>query len=172
MRLNRPDRKRRPQSAHTLAEVMVAALILGTMAVSLFAGFSAGFAIIQMVREDERATQILSGKIEAMRLCKWRDLTNYSVIPFQEHYDPPRTNDPPGFTNSTLGALYVGSISVTTITNASLSSAPYANNMRSVTVQVQWSKTDRDGTVIQRQRQMQTLVAQYGMQNDPWDPPP
>ena len=167
MRLNRPDRKRRPQSAHTLAEVMVAALVLGTMAVSLFAGFSAGFAIVFMAREDERATQILNGKIEAIRLCKWSDLTNLPVINFQTHYDPPQTNDSPGFTNSSPGVLYLGTISSTTNTIATLGSVPYANDMRLVTVSVQWTNYSGKNPIL-RTRTLQTLVARYGIQNYFW----
>ena len=167
MRLNRPDRKRRPQSAHTLAEVMVAALILATMTVSLFAGFSSGFAVVLMAREDERATQILNGKIETIRLCKWRDLINYPVMSFQEYYDPF------GAITNAGGALYLGTISnsIPTGVITAPGAAFYVNNMRLLTVQVQW--TNYNGkNVILRQRQMQTLVAQYGIQNDPWDPPP
>jgi type II secretory pathway pseudopilin PulG len=158
MRFNRPGQKRRAQSAHTLAEVMVATLVLGTMTVSLFAGFSAGFAIVQMAREDERATQILNGKIEAIRLCKWSDLTNFPVIYFQTYYDPP------GIASNSAGALYFGTISNT---NVNLGPVPYANDMRLVTVSLQWTNFNGK-THILRSRQTQTHVARYGAQNYFW----
>jgi type II secretory pathway pseudopilin PulG len=162
-----PVTNRNAQSAHTLAEVMVAALILGTMAISLFAGFSAGFAIVFMAREDERATQILNGKIEEIRLCKWRDLTNYPVIAFQEYYDPL------GATTTTKGALYRGTISnsIPSDVFTGPGAAPYLNSLRLLTFQVQWTNYNGKKAIL-RQRQMQTLVAQYGTRNDPWDPPP
>ena len=145
----------------------MALLVLGTMAISLFAGFSAGFSIVMMAREDERATQILNGKIEAIRLCKWSDLTNLPVISFQTRYDPPRTNDSPGFTNSNPGVLYLGTISSTTNTIATLGSVPYTNDMRLVTVSVQWTNYSGKNPIL-RTRTLQTLVARYGIQNYFW----
>src|SRR5207247_647729 len=154
MRLNRPDRKRRAQSAHTLAEVMVAALVLATMTVSLFAGFSAGFAIVLMAREDERATQILNGRIEALRLCRWSELTNYPVMSFQAYYDPQ------GIASNSAGAIYAGTISSTDV---ALGPAPYAGNMRLITVSVHWTNYSGKKPIL-RKRQIQTNVARYGMQ--------
>jgi Tfp pilus assembly protein PilV len=159
MRLNRPDRKRRAQSAHTLAEVMVAALVLATMTVSLFAGFSSGFAIVLMAREDERATQILNGKLEALRLCRWSDLTNRPVISFQASYDPS------GATSNAAGAVYYGTISSST--NVNLALVSYANDMRLVTVSLQWTNYNGKKPFL-RTRQMQTHVARYGIQNYFW----
>jgi hypothetical protein len=163
-----PIANRNSQSAHTLAEVMVAVLVLATMVVSLFAGFSSGFALVQLAREDERATQILAGKIASLRQCKWTDLTNYPSMYFQEYFDPPRTNDALGYVNTNTGALYVGSISISS-SSAIVGSAPYANNMRAVTVSVQWTNFSGKNPLL-RYRQMQTLVAQYGAKNDPWYP--
>ena len=162
MRLKGPSRKRRAQSAHTLAEVMVAALVLATMTVSLFAGFSAGFAIVLMAREDERATQILNGKIEAVRLCRWSELTNYPVVSFQTYYDPP------GIISNAAGAIYVGTISNGDV---ALGAAPYASDMRLVTVSVQWTNYSGKKPIL-RTRQLQTYVARYGMQNYFWGAAP
>src|SRR5437660_7956047 len=117
-----PIANRSAQSAHTLAEVMVAVLVLATMTVSLFAGFSAGFAIVRMAGEDERATQILNGKIEAIRLCRWSDLTNYPVISFQAYFDPP------GLASNSAGAVYNGTISISPATNAITAPFSYAGN--------------------------------------------
>jgi hypothetical protein len=148
----------RARRAHTLAEVMVATLIVATMTVSLFAGFSAGFAIVLMAREDERATQILNSKVEAVRYCRWSDLTNYPVIPFLAYYDHSRNGD------TNLGAVYVGTISNSDV---SIGALAYASDMKLVTVSVQW--TNHSGSrVIVRTRSIQTQVARYGMQNYLW----
>src|SRR5580765_2999708 len=80
--------KQRGQSAYTLTEVLIATFVLGTMTISLFAGFSAGFWLMQMAREDERATQVLKGRIEVLRLAKWDDLTANPSMSFREHFDP------------------------------------------------------------------------------------
>jgi type II secretory pathway pseudopilin PulG len=156
-----PTSNRTAQSAHTLAEVMVAVLVLATMTVSLFAGFSAGFAIVRMAGEDERATQILNGKIEAIRLCRWSDLTNYPVISFQTYFDPP------GLVSNSAGALYKGTISISPATNIISAPASYAGNMRLVTVSLQWTNYSGKNPIV-RTRTLQTQVARYGMQNYFW----
>jgi hypothetical protein len=148
----------RSQTAHTLAEVMVAVLVLATMTISLFAGFSSGFSLILMAREDERATQILNGKAEALRLCRWSELTNYPVISFQTYYDPS------GVASNSAGALYVGTI---TTSNPVVGSASYASNMRLVTISLQWTNYSGKKALV-RSRTLQTQVARYGMQNYFW----
>src|SRR6266404_9874765 len=62
------------QSGHTLVEVMVAISLLGFMVVSLYAGFSSGFAVLRVARENLRATQILEERMEVIRLIKWDDV--------------------------------------------------------------------------------------------------
>jgi len=64
----------RSQSAHTLVEVMVALSVLGFMVVSLYAGFSSGFAVLRVARENMRATQILQERMEVLRLIRWDDV--------------------------------------------------------------------------------------------------
>src|SRR3989475_10311964 len=65
---------RRSQRGHTLVEVMVALSVLGFMVVSLYAGFSSGFAVLRVARENMRATQILQERMEVLRLIKWDDV--------------------------------------------------------------------------------------------------
>jgi type II secretory pathway pseudopilin PulG len=156
-----PITNRSAQSAHTLAEVMVAVLVLATMTVSLFAGFTAGFAIVRLAGEDERATQILNGKLEAIRLCRWSELTNYPVISFQAYYDPP------GLVSNSAGAHYNGTITVSPATNLISGPFSYAGNMRLITVTLQWTNFSGKNPIV-RTRALQTQVARYGMQNYPW----
>jgi type II secretory pathway pseudopilin PulG len=156
-----PSPNRNSRSAHTLAEVMVAVLVLGTMSVSLFAGFSAGFAIVRMASEDERATQILNGKLEAVRLCRWSDLTNYPVISFQTYYDPP------GLASNSAGALYNGTISISPAANVIPAPFSYASSMRLVTVALQWTNYSGKKPIV-RTRTLQSHVARYGVQNYSW----
>src|SRR5689334_4578516 len=59
------------QSGHTLVEIMVALAVLAFMTVSLYAGFSSGFAVLRLARENLRATQILAERMEVLRLIKW-----------------------------------------------------------------------------------------------------
>src|SRR5437016_5120741 len=69
------------QSGHTLVEVMVASSVLAFMVVSLYAGFSSGFAVLRVARENLRATQILQERMEVIRLIKWDDVLTPGFIP-------------------------------------------------------------------------------------------
>src|SRR4051794_19641961 len=81
----------RGEKAFTLAEVMVAACILGIASLSMYGGFAGGFMLVDSSRQELRATQILTQKAEALRLCSWSSLTN-CPISFSETYDPTSTN--------------------------------------------------------------------------------
>src|SRR5215467_5935786 len=87
---------------YTLVEVMVAVGILGIMVVSLYAGFSSGFAILRTSRERTRATQVLLQKVEAIRMCSWSQLPSFPRN-FQEPLDPRATNG--------TSAFYYGNVS-------------------------------------------------------------
>jgi len=136
---------------------MVAVGVIGIAGLALYAGFSIGFSIVTMARENLRATQILVQRTETIRLYKWTQLTNttdYLKPTFTELYDPL------GKTNQTSGAVYVGTVSVT-IPN-DLPDA-YRDNMRTITVTVYWTN-HIGGKTIPRSRQMQTYAARFGMQ--------
>ncbi len=148
---------RRSITAHTLAEVLVAVLILATMIISLCAGFSTGFALALLGREDERATQIMTQQVEAARFCRWSALTNFPVTASQEYYDPANTASLPVY--SITNSLE--------IPNALLGGASYTTNMRLLTVTVSWTTQNRTNKIV-RTRKMQTLVARYGVQNHLW----
>ena len=138
-------------SAFTLPEVMMGVMIMSVMIVSLYLGLSQGFAVIQISRENIRATQILQEKMEAIRLYTWDQINTDGFVPanFSEYsYDKGSA--------SARGVLYTGTFQKTadpTIEN-------YAVDQRLVTFTLTW----RSGNV-QRQRQMQTLVSRYGLQN-------
>ena len=58
-------------AAYSLVEVIVAVLVLALMLISLYGGFSSGFAVVKLARENLRATQIMMQKMETIRLLKW-----------------------------------------------------------------------------------------------------
>jgi prepilin-type N-terminal cleavage/methylation domain-containing protein len=139
---------------YTLIEVMVAVGILGIMIVSLYAGFSSGFAILRTSRERSRATQVLLQKVEAIRMCSWSQLASFPQS-FQEPLDPRATNRTAAFY---FGYVSFGSPEVVPDT------AAYKTNMQQVTVTVRW--TNYNGSVATPfSEQMTTLVARYGAQN-------
>src|SRR6266478_2162337 len=101
---NNCPRDSSPEQAYTMAEVLVAIAALAIMMVSLFAGYSSGFMIVQMTRENLRATQIMVQEIEDVRLYKWSQVTNSTYLKqdFTNWYVPPSGKP-----------LYVGLITVT-----------------------------------------------------------
>src|SRR5215831_5720256 len=102
-----PNARPVAQRGYTLIEVMVAVSLLGFMIVSLFAGFSTGFAVLRIARENLRATQILEERMEVLRLIKWEDVAA-GFIP-QNFTAPFVATDA---TNSALpGFAYTGTVS-------------------------------------------------------------
>src|SRR3974377_2461188 len=71
-------------AAFTLADVIVAVFVLGTVGGTFCVGLSSGFYVLQNTREDLRATQIMMQRVEAIRLCTWSELSQFS---FQENED-------------------------------------------------------------------------------------
>jgi type II secretory pathway pseudopilin PulG len=150
-------KNRAKASAYTMVEVLMGVCILGIMIVSLYSGFSSGFAVVQLSRDNLRATQILLQRVETLRLYNWNqvlDTTRYLNSTFKDRYDPISTN----------GTVYAGTIT-TNVPN--ISGAAYTNNMRLVTVTLFWTNYPHKPAtnIIVRSRQMQTYVARYGMQN-------
>ena len=139
-------------AAFTLVEVMIGVVILAVGFASLYLGFSHGFAILQVTRENLRATQILQEKMETIRLFDWTQITNAAANPpyqFSENFYPLTTTGSQGITYS----------GTRTVTNAPVSeiSSP---DMKLVIVQLKWASGK-----IERQREMKTLVSHYGLHN-------
>ena len=136
--------------AFTLVEVMVGVIILAVGIASLYLGFSQGFAVIQSARENLRATQILQEKMETIRLFDWNQITTA----------PSRTNFTASFyplaTSGNQGIAYTGT---RIITNAPVAES-YSNDLRLIIFQLTWTSGN-----VQRQREMRTLVSQYGLHN-------
>ena len=132
----------------------MAALALAIMVVTLYVGFSSGFAVVHLARENLRATQIMMQKMEAIRLCSWSQLTNVSFV---DCYNPLATS------NDAPRAEYNGTISVGTLAGIP-DLAAYKTNLRLVTITVYWTNFSVGKPVV-RSRQLETHVARYGLQN-------
>jgi hypothetical protein len=131
-------------------EILVAAAVSGIVFVAVYAGISSGFAVVQLARENLRATQILQEKMETLRLYTWEQINTAGFIP---------TNFTDVFyaaTQAVSGLTYTGSVSIveTPVTEA------YSNDLKQVTVRVSWVSAK-----VLRQREMTTFVSHYGLQN-------
>ena len=126
--------------------------IVGVMFVALYSGFSAGFAVVQLSRENLRATQILQEKMETIRLYTWDQINTPGFIPtrFTDTFYPSVTNQ------TDTGLIYTGTVSLATapITES------YSNDLKLITIKVEWSSVG-----VLRKREMRTLVSHYGLQN-------
>ena len=149
---------RRAQAAHSLPEAIIAVLVVGTMLVSLYAGFTSGFAVVQLARENLRATEIMLQHTESVRLYTWSqllDTNNYLQPTFVEYFDPL------GETSESKGLVYSGNVTLSPPVDLP---AAYSNDVRVVTVSVYWTNYNGDFEIV-RGRQIQTLVARHGIQN-------
>lgn len=153
----------RSAQAYTLAEVLICVAVVGVVMGSLLPGIVMGFASIKTTREDERATQIVTQKLEGFRLITW-DNQNVCPTNFVEFYDP---TAPAG----SQGVAYYGTITIETNgTTGGLpavipSSCTYQGEIRLVTIGVTWTNYINKNVPIPHTRQMQTLSAFYGLQN-------
>jgi len=133
---------------------MVSVGVLGVLLVSLYAGLTFGFAQIQASREDERATQILSEKMEIVRLLSWDQLVNlpgYVPSTFTASYSIANpTNAPAG------SLIYSGTV---VVTNAPISEN-YSNDLRMMKISLTWQARG-----VTHRRSMTTFSSRYGLQN-------
>jgi prepilin-type N-terminal cleavage/methylation domain-containing protein len=141
-------------AAFSLVEVLLAVALISIVSVSLYAGFAGGFAMVQVARENLRATQVLAEKMETIRLYTWEQINSTGFIPtnFTVPFNP-LTN---GQVYANAGLLYTGKVS---IASSGLGES-YSTNMKRITVQLNWNSGSTE-----RKRQMETFVSRYGLQN-------
>ena len=142
---------KKPRSGVTLVDVILAIALLGVMAGGVLGCFRYGLFVMQLARENQRATQIALAKVETIRIYNWSQVTNGTFIPtaFTDVYDPT------GPTNG-RGAIYTGTLC---ITNFPLNTS-CAANMRQLTVTLNWTTRN-----VSHTRSVSTYIAKDGMQN-------
>ena len=141
----------KPESGMTLVDIVMAVAILGIMASGIFGSFRYGIFTLQLVRENQRATQIILEKVETIRLYSWDQVNSNGFVPvtFTDVYDPRASGSGQGLT-------YSGTV---TIANCPLASS-YASDMKQLTVTLNWSTRD-----IPHTRSITTYIAKDGIQN-------
>jgi hypothetical protein len=134
-------------SAFTLPEVMVSVGLTAVLFVSLYAGISSCFRVVQSNREHVRATQILQERMEVARLYTWSQITNGNI---------PAAFTAPYAIGPAPGVTYTGTVTVakTPITES------YGPEMRQLRVQLSWNSGGASHS-----REMTTFVSKYGLQN-------
>jgi len=136
--------------AFSLIEALVASSLIGIVLTGLLSGMSFGYVQIKNLQENQRATQILTEKLEQIRLFNWEQITTNGlpvsfIAPYYE-----MTN------RYSAGFYYTGKVAV--------ASAPitenYANYLRLITIQLEWMS----GTTAKK-REVSTLVSSNGLFN-------
>jgi type II secretory pathway pseudopilin PulG len=143
-----------PRQAFTIVEVLIGVAVVGTLFVTLYAGFSSGFMVIQAARENLRATQILQEKMETIRLYSWDQINTPGFMPekFQAPFYAVEGHGDP----ETPGLTYYGTVEIapTPLTES------YSTNLRRVKITLKWQSGQ-----IERTREVETFVSRYGLQN-------
>jgi type II secretory pathway pseudopilin PulG len=149
MRTRTSIQRKQATAAFSLTEVSVGMGVVGIVCVALYTGLTSGLASVKLSRENERATQIMTEKLDTIRLYSWDKITNPNYIPakFTKAF---------GAEKETAGVTYNGEVSITAVPLSTI----YSTNMRQITVSLSWVS----GT-IPRERSMTTMVAKDGMQN-------
>ncbi len=151
----------------TLIEVLVSVVIAAIILGAVYSGISGTFTMLNTIREDLRATQIIVSRLEGMHLEAWGNGTNQPSQLFDTSLVPRTFTDyfyPLGLNSTTnQGTIYTGAVTITT--NLTLSpAASYGANLALVTVTVTWVDINYGVTNV-RTRAMSTYIARYGMQN-------
>lgn len=150
----------RSRTAFTLVELMIGVTVMAIMFIALFRGIDYGFRETQLARENLRATQILLERMEGVRLYTFDQLvsSNMFATTFTNLYYPlASANQSPGIT-------YYGRFAISNMSTG----AAYNDNLRLITVTVNWTNCYGTNVYVPRNRQMQTMVARYGIQNYVW----
>jgi len=134
----------------SLIEATIGFGIIGTLVGALLSGFTSGLFTMQMARENLRATQILLERMETIRLYSWDEISAPSFVSptFSAYYDPTCP--------TSHGVTYSGTI---TLAPAPVSSS-YSNNMKIVTVKLNWKTGNLD-----RSREFTSYISRCGIQN-------
>jgi prepilin-type N-terminal cleavage/methylation domain-containing protein len=134
-------------AAFSLIEVTFAVAIVGVLVITLYGALASSVTLVRACQENERVTQILSDKMDTVRLYNWTQMTNGFVLTnFVLGIDP---------LDSASRPYYTGTIA---IAQAPIPEA-YKTNLLQVTVTVDWVSDSRPQT-----RSMSTYVAKYGLQ--------
>src|SRR5688572_7960005 len=143
------------RNAFTLVEILVSLTVCSFAFVSLFAGLTQSTQSLQRAREKLRGTQILTEKIEVLRLYNWEQLKTPGFVPtsFSDFQYPTSNTNGAG-----KGVTYYGTISITPVTTAEAHPA-YTNTMRKVTATVRWYSNG-----VGYNSSMETLVSEFGVQ--------
>ena len=135
-------------NAFTLVEVVFAMGMVGILVVALYAAIATSTSWLRLCQENEAVTQIMSEKLEQIRLYNWDQINSngFVLTKFTVGISPQLPNSTP---------YYTGTVA---IAQQPVKEA-YRSDIVQVTVNVAW----KSGSLPQH-RNMSTFVAKYGLQ--------
>lgn len=152
MRIQSARPSKKGLQAFTIAEVVIAILIVVIGTAGLMSCFGYSFKVIQKVRENQRATQIILEKAETLRLYSWDQVNSNGFIPstFTATYDGDTA------ASNYSGTIYYGKVSIGNFPYAT----SYQNYMRKLDLTLSWTSLG-----MTRTRSLTTFIAKDGIQN-------
>jgi type II secretory pathway pseudopilin PulG len=150
----RTNRSIFPLFAFALTEALIAVALFGVMFLSLYSGISSGFDVVNLARENVRATQVALEKLETIRMYSWDQVNSNGYIPrsFTAPFYPTTQRSS---SSGGSGVVYHGRTEIA----PAIVDPVYSNSMREVTITLTWT----NGTTGRR-REMKTFISEYGMQ--------
>lgn len=141
-------------AAFNLVEIAVAMGIIGIGVVALYSALLTGFRVVQLGREDLRATQIMVELMDTLRLYSWDQVTDPTFTP--KHFDI--DYDPVAATNGGNGIfIYKCEMNI----KKGPDDVVYQDNMKTVTLDIVWN----NGTAKKRSRSFVSYVTKNGLQS-------
>ena len=131
-----------------MIEVVFAMAIVGILVVALYGAIAASTSWVRLCQENETVTQIMSEKLETIRLYNWDQINSNGFVQtsFTVGIDPLQVNSTPYYTGTVVIAQQPVAES-------------YKTSLAKVTVNVAWQSGSRP-----QSRSMNTFVAKYGLQ--------
>jgi prepilin-type N-terminal cleavage/methylation domain-containing protein len=146
IRRNLPNAK-----AFTIVEVLISVVIVGISAAGLMGCFRFAWFAIRMARENQRATQIILERAEAIRCYSWDNLPNVPNLT-RDYYNR-TTQEQPVYRIHTVLTSWSS-------VPPSGTAPSYASKMQTLTIYCTWASGP-----VTRTRTYTTYIAQDGIQN-------
>jgi hypothetical protein len=132
---------------------MIGMAMFGVCFAALLTGMTTTVSMTEASRHETRASQILTEKLDTIRLYSWAQITTPGYIAPTFIATQFATNGIPG---ARPGIIYTGRV---TIADAPISEA-YKTRLKLVTIEVSWVSGHRPVS-----SQMSSFISEYGMQS-------
>ena len=145
----------RRSRAFFLLEATIGMALLGLIFMAMYTGLVSTTYSVHLSRENLRATQLMTEKLDTIRLYGWNKIAlDQYYIPNAVVDVPVYSDDPSRAGNDATPRLF----NVEVLIEPAPITEPYAVDLRMITVRLTW-QTGR----MQRTRSMSTLVSRYGL---------